>query len=247
MSLGNEETSQASNLCLAGFDGCKGGWIAAIADQRLTLCSVQVFKRFSDILREHSSLQVVGVDIPIGLLDKEPGERACDKAARAVLGARRSSVFPAPRRFWMAEKDYPFANLLSKTWVKKGISRQSLNIADKVGEVDTFVQKHGQARVREVHPEVSFWAMNGEKALAFNKKKQKGKEERASLLRTHLGDQFIQSAEGQAPKRAEAGIDDLYDALAALWSAQRILSGDSRRLPSEPIEDACGLLMEINY
>ncbi len=178
---------QAVDFTLAGVDGCKGGWIAVLANGLLTLPRVQAFPRFADILQTCPSLQVIAIDIPIGLLDKEPGERACDKAARAVLGPRRSSVFPAPRRFLLGVSPHAKANELSKSAIVKGLSKQAYNITAKVQDVDATVRGYRHGLVKEVHPEVSFWAMNGRQAMVSNKKTRPGIAERVTLLRVCLG------------------------------------------------------------
>ena len=45
--------------------------------------------------------------------------------------------------------------------------------------------------------------------------------------------------------RKAAGMDDLYDALAALWSAERIARGEARSLPEPGEVDAMGLVAAI--
>jgi predicted RNase H-like nuclease len=234
---------------LAGVDGCKGGWIAVVADPMLASPTVKVYTHFSDILQERPAPQVIAVDIPIGLLDREPGERLCDKEARARLHKpRSSSVFPAPRRFLLDIEDYDAARSLSQQLIGKKPSKQTHYITPKVREVDETVQKAVQGLVKEVHPEVSFWAMNKGTSMAFSKKKQGGPEERRNLLINCLGNNVVARCEQQMPPaRSIAAFDDLYDALAALWSAKHILDGHSCKLPAEPEKDAEGLLMEINY
>src|SRR5437879_3364868 len=81
---------------IAGVDGCQGGWLCF----KVEIASKQTcleFLNLADLLRNRPpNLLYLGIDIPIGLLD---GERACDKAARRLLGRPRgSSVFPAPCR-----------------------------------------------------------------------------------------------------------------------------------------------------
>ena len=39
--------------------------------------------------------------------------------------------------------------------------------------------------------------------------------------------------------------DDLLDAFATLWTAQRLLTGDAMIIPAHPPRDARGLRMEI--
>jgi len=41
--------------------------------------------------------------------------------------------------------------------------------------------------------------------------------------------------------------DDIADAFAALWSAERLLAGTAQRLPEAPVHDSYGLPMHIWY
>lgn len=45
--------------------------------------------------------------------------------------------------------------------------------------------------------------------------------------------------------RRVAADDDLLDAFAALWTAERILRGEARTVPRIPPEDRFGLRMEM--
>lgn len=47
--------------------------------------------------------------------------------------------------------------------------------------------------------------------------------------------------------RKHAHADDLLDAFAALWTAERIAGERARTLPNEPSGDAIGLRMEIVF
>lgn len=76
------------------MDGCPAGWVAVESDGRAW--SARVFRSFGELLAAYPEAAAVGVDMPIGLA--EEGPRACDGLARARLGPRRSSVFPAPSR-----------------------------------------------------------------------------------------------------------------------------------------------------
>ncbi len=108
------------------------------------------------------------------------------------------------------------------------------------------MQTLGQRIIKEVHPEVCFWAMNNQKPLVNRKKSSEWKEERRELLDASYPKYFVQYCNEQR-YGTHAAIDDLYDALAALWTASRIASGQGKRLPEQPQKDACGLAMEINY
>src|SRR6266700_814257 len=80
-------------LPVAGVDGCRAGWLV-VHGGRAAVCT-----DFAEVLTALPDDAVVAVDMPIGLVDEhEPGGRAVDRAARARLGAKRSSVFSPPPR-----------------------------------------------------------------------------------------------------------------------------------------------------
>jgi len=95
-----------------------------------------------------------------------------------------------------------------------------------------------QARIFEVHPEVSFFEMAGGRAARHGKKTGSGRAERARLL------QAAGFAVPASPPRG-AAMDDVLDALAACWTARRIRSGSAIRTPPDPPVDAHGLRMEL--
>ena len=99
----------------------------------------------------------------------------------------------------------------------------------------------------EVHPEVSFWAMAGGRPNAYSKRKRLGKEERFGVLVSVFSSAEVEACADRMPVRVVAGLDDLYDALAALWTARRIKRGIAETLPEEPSADERGLLMRIVY
>ncbi len=212
---------------VAGVDGCRGGWVVA------TGSSAFVCPDFAAVLETLDPDTVIGVDIPIGLLDGwVAGGRDADRAARSLLGARRSSVFSAPPR-----AAFGAATLAEAQARGCRMTLQTLAITPKVAEVDRQMTPKLQGRVFEVHPELCFQAMaNGGRPLA-SKKGQDGREQRRVLL-DRAG------ITGNAPPTG-AAEDDLLDACAALWGARRILAGTHERVPRDPPLDARGLRMEI--
>src|ERR687886_2079559 len=85
---------------VVGVDGCPAGWIAIRLDLAAGGWRADVHRTFAELLDANRDAAAIGVDIPIGLA--ETGARACDRAARARLGARRSSVFTPPTRRLLA-------------------------------------------------------------------------------------------------------------------------------------------------
>jgi predicted RNase H-like nuclease len=223
-------------------DGCPAGWIAVRVDLGAGGWSAHVYGSFADLLAAGPDAAAIGVDIPIGLA--ETGPRACDRAARARLGPRRSSVFnPPTRRLLVTIADattYRAANALAWRALGHGIGVQAYNIFAKIREADAAIVPELQARVREVHPELCFAAMRG-RPCAHPKKSPAGAAERLDALSAScpwLG--------GQPPRPPRgAGRDDLLDALAAAWTAERIAAGSAEVLPPEPELDRRGLRMEM--
>lgn len=227
-----------------GFDGCPAGWCGVTIDAHdgpPVAGPPAVFRTFADALATDTA--VIAVDIPIGLLDVQGG-RGCDLEARRLLGPpRASSVFPAPSRRACAIRDYREACDLNSRLAGRRLSKQSFYIAPKIREVDEHMTPDLQGRVREVHPEVCFWALNGGNPLSDGKRRSAGRMER-SLLRRVLRGLREQSP---VPREMPEGcaVDDYTDALVAAWTAVCIVRGLAQRVPHDPVPDEDGLRMEI--
>lgn len=227
---------------VAGVDGCKGGWLLVRADAtgQLRIKDVSIISTFRELIAATAEYAVVAVDIPIGLPTNQP--RAADVEARKAIGPRRSSVFPAPMRAVLAASTYEEACALSFAAYGKKLSKQAFAILPKIREADEAMTPAVQEHVREVHPEVSFWALNGCQPLEHAKLKPDGAAERLRLLTPAYQDDLASEDLPRGAKR-----DDLYDACVAAWTAGRIAYGTARRLPAEPPLDSRGLRMEIVY
>ena len=180
--------------------------------------------RIADIIAQVPHAACVGVDIPIGA---EPDRfRRVDATARDFVGKRRSSVFQMPPAGVLEQPTYREALALSVELGGKGLSRQSYALREKVAEVAAIVAAGDN--IIEVHPEVSFRAMAGA-PLQVGKAKWAGQCQRRALL--EAAGIVIPSELGEAGVRAAA--DDVLDAAAVAWSAQRHALGQSVRL--EPV------------
>lgn len=230
-----------------GVDGAKSGWIAVWwAGAALTHC---VYSSARSLLDAHRQARVVAVDIPIGL--SECGGRRADAEARQFVGGRRaSSVFSSPVRGILDATSQPEASRRHKEIDGRGFGSQSFAILSKIREWDDLMQSDPETRamVREIHPEVSFAALNGGrgKGLAFKKKSQDGAAIRAELLSPLFGSEQVARLV-QSVARRQAAADDVLDALVALWSAERIAAGEAVSLPTPPVSDATGLATAIWY
>lgn len=229
---------------VGGVDGCRAGWVLARITSDPTRVDVTVHPRFDELLASNSDLEIVAVDIPIGLTLKGP--RPTDTAARALLGPRRSSVFPAPVRAVLGAATYNEARELSLAAHGKKLSKQAFALLPKIREVDQLLRADVSAarRVREIHPEVSFSVWNGEQPMAHPKRSSLGFCERLQLVESRFAGAF-ETARREL-RRGTAADDNILDALAALWTADRIRSGTARCVPAgDPQFDSLGIPMNI--
>ena len=166
---------------VVGVDGCRSGWFAV----RLECggySSIDVFPRIEDLCNEWSDASLILIDIPIGLSDTN---RRCDRDARKILGHRHSSVFPPPCREALQASTYREASEDNFGVTGRKLSKQAWGILPKIKQVDEFLRLDPDAkrRIREVHPEVCFWAFAGGVPMTTRKRRRDGWQERLSLLR----------------------------------------------------------------
>ena len=107
-----------------------------------------------------------------------------------------------------------------------GVSAQAHALGPRILHVTGLARR--DERIREIHPEVSFRAMNGGAPLRYRKKTAGGALERVEILRRHG---ITLDDPGEA---ADVPVDDLLDAAAGAWSAHRIATGTARSLPEPP-------------
>lgn len=211
-------------MFVAGIDGCSGGWIAFTVEVPSHKTSVQVVNLPLLLQKQPADLACVAIDIPIGLLDRS---RACDKAARKLLGwPRRSSIFSPPCRMALLETTYENCCAVNYETIGKKISRQAWGIVPKIKQVDDVISPDHQRWVYEVHPEVSFWALAERRSMKNGKKTASGVTERLNLLRN-----IFPEAETYLYRRPQdVSKDDLLDAAVAAWTALRTHSGTASRV-----------------
>ena len=229
---------------VTGVDGCRIGWVAATHRLQSDECSIAVCSTFADLLASTKDSAEIAVDIPIGLSENAP--RPTDLSARRFLGSRASSVFPAPCRASLAGTSYESASALSFAASGKKLSKQTYAIISKIREVDIALRADiaAQQRVVEVHPEVCFAALNHDQPMAHVKKRSAGEIERLALLPAQYQAAFATARPRWLHK--QVATDDILDALVALWTASRVLSGSARSFPPLPVvRDSVGLPMRI--
>jgi predicted RNase H-like nuclease len=199
---------------VAGVDGTKAGWVAIILEDG-RFSSDRLIRQIASDFSELGGVTVIGIDVPIGF-----GPREADRAARAFLAGAASTVFSTPPRELLERAFGPGL----------GISAQAHALGPRILHVTQ--RAASDARIHEVHPEVSFRAMNDGRPLRDRKKSAGGALERMALLTRH-GIEL-----GTLEDAAAAPLDDVLDAAAAAWSAQRIATGTASSLPDPPAASA---------
>ena len=193
--------------------------------------------KISQLLSAFPGAAVAAVDIPIGLPSDRP--RACDAAAAAFIGPRRSSVFPTSPKVALEAATFAEALVASRRSLGIGLSQQAYALGPKILEV-ALIAVVGD-RIIEVHPEVCFRAMAG-RDLAFPKSSWGGMKDRLELLASV---EIVLPADlGLAN---EVGPADVIDAAAAAWSARRYLVGEAKSVINPPEVSAEGRQITIWY
>lgn len=245
---------------LVGVDGGRcGAWVVVTAlpsppSGRLQLDAF-VASDFASLIDAVGPEAILAVDIPIGLPDvPERGGRAAERAARARLGPRSSSVFNTPSRAALeraaelrfSPESYAEVSRVNASASSAGLrlSKQTFFIMPRIHEVDAYLAQHPEAmrRIFEVHPELAFRALA---ATDLPKKKTPlGAQRRIDALITAGLDPTSVLSLQSDPRAAQ---DDILDACACLWSAGRLARGKALRVPDDPPLDTRGLEMAIYY
>jgi len=235
--------NKTGRFTLVGVDGCPGGWLAVIVHPRRALAA-RVFATFADLVESVGASARIGIDIPIGLPEK--GARQCELDARQLLGRpRMSSVFPVPPRACLRAESYDDACLIRYEIDGKKMSKQAYGILPKIREVDEYLTAHSRvaSRVVEVHPELSFATWNRNCAMVHNKKNAEGKAERRRLIDKVWPGQ-MNRLRGTL-KGEDYALDDLHDAIAALWSVRRWVADEGDEVGDIKARDGKGLGMRM--
>ena len=200
-----------------GLDGCPEGWVVVT----LVDGAVGDVEVVGELARVPEDRAVVGVDMPIGLVD-EP-IRDADATARRMLRGRGSSIFNTPPRavidaFVAGEVgDHASASALARATTGKGISQQAWALVPKIAELDLAVGT-GHT-LYEVHPEVAFAEVVGEPLP--RKRSWAGVAARLRVLE-RLGIELPTRFVGDG-----CAADDVLDAAICAWVADGVALGEA--------------------
>jgi predicted RNase H-like nuclease len=210
-----------------GVDACKAGWIGiALGSGHVAAYTAARIDELVAAVSADGRVEVVAIDIPIGLPDA--GTRQADQLARAVVGARWSSVFKTPVLEALLAPDHPTAIAINRRLTGAGVSAQAFALRAKLLQVDAWV-RNAESHVVEVHPEVSFAAL-ASAPLPDPKSTWAGATHRRRLL----ADAGIELPDDLGPAGAGAAVDDVLDAAVAAWTARRVAHGHAKPMPDPP-------------
>jgi len=221
---------------VAGVMPCAPGWLVASAKLHGATFAPEaprVLPTFTEVLDERPSFSVIALNAPIGYVaESRPGGRTCDRMARALLGRRGSTIHNAPTRESLKD---------GGPVISDGLDAVTNVLLRRYREVAAEMAPYRQRTVFEVHPELSFFQINGDVPLRFSKKFEVGQEERRTLLRDRVpGVERIFEVELE-----DVPFTHLLDVAALLWTARRISARAGTRLPADPEWDDDGLRMEL--
>jgi predicted RNase H-like nuclease len=120
-----------------------------------------------------------------------------------------------------------------------GVSLQAYGMRNRIFEVEPFARSN--RHMVEVHPELSFAALNGGQPVNESKVSWSGIPFRRALL--EAAGIFLPDDLNEANR---VPPNDVLDAGAASWTALRILQGKSETLPNPPELDAEGIVTAIH-
>jgi len=240
-----------------GVDGCSAGWIAIQFDED----SYEGSNLYEDIeqlwVAHGDAAEIILIDVPIGLRENSKVKRPCDDAAREKLSPKRhSSVFSVPVRAAVHEESYKDAKETQENHTEGSLGVQSWGIADKIAELDIFLREMEQdavGTIREAHPGVCFWALDGESATKYSKTGQPAAAfwERIGIFED-IDDTIINDIrDASTDIDAKVGNNDVLDAFALALTASP-KTGPLNTLPDEGPEEDGGdptgkLPMEMIY
>jgi predicted RNase H-like nuclease len=134
---GEHGVNRRGGVRVTGVDACRGGWVAVsleVPPETGPAITVTAGVSLAALLAPGTT--VVGIDMPLGLL--ATGWRAADRAARGLLGPRRSSVFAIPPRAVWAETSYRAANERCRELTGQGFSIQAWGLRAKLLEANSI-------------------------------------------------------------------------------------------------------------
>jgi len=227
-----------------GLDACRMGWcgVGQINGRLIWGC----FKSLEDLIKTYPKINLILIDIPMGLSSKH-FSRTVDAKARTYLNKRKSSIFSPPCREALFTENYQEALEVNQKITGKGISIQAYNISPKIKAIDEWLnEKPKDLVVHEAHPELCFKSLNNDKDLKYSKHDKNGLLERQNLLfgidhkLKSIYDELLKTY-----KRKHVKPDDIFDAMSLYLIAKK--QHTLQYISDENNRDETGILIHIVF
>ena len=232
---------------IAGVDGCRKGWI--IIRNRKDEIDFHIHKSFSELMDMNQDLDRIFIDIPLGLPDRS-NPRTIEKILRKELKSKAPSVFNVPVRDAVYETADKKAREINIEQTGKSLSIQSLNIRNKIKEVDLFLLSTSPGiEIYESHPEFVFSRLNPAREIIFTKKSTKaGADERLKILENYeKGVRFLLRKIERETLRKDVRRDDILDAFCLFTSNKLAGKSNISFLKDNPVQKIRGREIKIAY
>jgi predicted RNase H-like nuclease len=202
--------SAPSDAAFIGIDGARGGWVVAMWNNGIL--TLTFYTTLAEIPLPPTCR--VLVDMPIGLPAKH--RRSCDAQARALLGARRSTLFPVPTRAAVYASSYAECCHINEGLQGCRVSKQAWNISPKIRELDRYLSStpSRHTHIAEGHPELAFTALNSSRTPLPSKRTPLGLQlrgEAIAFMGAHV-EALVRDFSASHPRFVDA--TDSYDALS---------------------------------
>ena len=207
---------------IAGVDSGPRGWVVCVLSGtgRARRADWSVVPDAAAVLAATAGCDAVGVDIPLAL-PSGGVRREAEVVAAARLGPARSSLFPTPPAAVLDAVSYADACAAAQAVTGRKISMQTWYIVPKIRDFRTVELP---ASVVESHPELSFRTMSPGVDFA-PKKTARGAGQRIAALSGWADPGRLL---GDLPTSTR--LDDVLDALACAWTAERVARGTAEVL-----------------
>jgi predicted RNase H-like nuclease len=196
----------------------------------------EVFPTFAELLDYRPAFDVIAIHCHLSFPSEDtPGGRTCDRIARQLVGfARGGAITSPPSRHLLTTGDLDQR-------ARKGLSPITAQMLRRYAEVAEEMQPYRQRQVFEVHPELSFFQLNDDKAMQHAKESPEGVLERKTLVEARIPG--IDAVLGASIPGVE--LRHLLDASADMVTARRIAARAVDRIPEDPEWDEAGVRMEL--
>ena len=213
-----------------GVDGCKEGWVGVALNTNGRFQESILVDNFSDLTKYFPNVEIIGVDMPVDLVNK-PSRMADQLVRKKFVSKRGRSVFPAIPKFMIERKwiDMKADELNKESRRRLGcaFSRQTINLKNKILEVNQLLLP--SLNIIEVHPELCFMKMNSDIPLEYSKKTWNGMQQRLQLLEKN----GIDLPSNLGPVNGLVSPDDVIDAAAVAWTIKRFHAGHAISYPDD--------------